>query len=291
MGASEWDSMKTKGAAKWLHRLYMLVTWPLRKPAWAAVVVVIIAVGWYYQNVLQNFWRQYENKLPLKKVTEMSEKTTGALSEKIDGIKKSVSEVLPQPSGKTTTKEEPKEQFVAWNVAAFHKAVYSGKTATAKIEMPAEPTFAELRERAKAEHHKQTEQSSETKQFFQSDLTTAFPQKKELADYYAILPKLKLNYLKQPEELVGTAIFDSANSLYLNGTYLFLYGIYTNPEIYDVAAAQQYLKTLTENKEVKCSIVAYTQESAVATALCFVGDVLINQALVQQNLAKNIALR
>ena len=71
---------------------------------------------------------------------------------------------------------------------------------------------------------------------------------------------------------------------------MFLYGIYTDPDIYDAAEAQDYLEKITEGRKVHCEIVAETY-SHTATALCFVQGVFINKALVDRKLARNVALR
>jgi endonuclease YncB( thermonuclease family) len=79
--------------------------------------------------------------------------------------------------------------------------------------------------------------------------------------------------------------------LYIDGTYVYLYGIYTNPDIYDAAEAQLYLEQLVEGKEVYCDVVAYTTQTQMATALCFVDGVFINGDMVQNSLALDVALK
>ncbi|MBP1532238.1 MAG: hypothetical protein ILA52_01905, partial [Alphaproteobacteria bacterium] len=81
------------------------------------------------------------------------------------------------------------------------------------------------------------------------------------------------------------------NSLYLNDNFLFLYGVYTNPQNYDAQAAQQYLTDITDGRNVHCEVIAYTVQTQTASALCFVNGISINRALVNHNLADNTALK
>ena len=112
-----------------------------------------------------------------------------------------------------------------------------------------------------------------------------------LADYYVKLRSEDLSYMENPEILEGDARVIGPNSMYVDGEFVFLYGIYSHPRRHDVDAAVQYLKNITQGKKVGCAVVAYSKKTQSATALCFVNGVFINRLLTEHNLAKNIALK
>lgn len=99
-----------------------------------------------------------------------------------------------------------------------------------------------------------------------------------------------LNYLKQPEIVTGAAKVHNANELEVGGTYMFLYGIYANPNNANGVKAAVFLRSLLKGAEVSCRILAYTQDN-VATGECFVGDVNINQLLVQNGFSQKVTLQ
>lgn len=104
-----------------------------------------------------------------------------------------------------------------------------------------------------------------------------------------IAQKLPLVYLQTPKDIVGKAVINNANELKIGEVYILLYGIYVNPKTTQGMKAKTFLETKTKDKEVKCSIVAYTYQN-VATAICFVGNENLNKALVDMDLTKNVAL-
>ena len=106
---------------------------------------------------------------------------------------------------------------------------------------------------------------------------------------YKKLKDLNLVYLDTPERITGETIIYGANELSVDDTYLYLYGIYTNPNIHDVQKARTYLRELIADKNVECYIVAKTQKG-LATAICFADGKNINQNMVNAYLADNIAL-
>ncbi len=106
---------------------------------------------------------------------------------------------------------------------------------------------------------------------------------------YRKVEGLGLTYLSAPVFIKGEAIVYGANELYIDGKYIYLYGIYTDPIKYDEQKVMAYLHDLATNGEIECLVVAYTKDG-IGTALCFSADSNINQMLVDQNMADNIAL-
>lgn len=100
---------------------------------------------------------------------------------------------------------------------------------------------------------------------------------------------LPLVYLDVPKNVSGIAKVHNANELEVDGTYIFLYGIYVNPDTSKGIQAKEFLDNLVKNKTIRCSIVAYTFQD-VATGMCYVDGENINQLLVNKNFSKNVAL-
>lgn len=104
-----------------------------------------------------------------------------------------------------------------------------------------------------------------------------------------IKKNLPLVYLDVPKNVSGIAKIHNANELEVDGTYIFLYGIYVNPDTSKGIQAKEFLVNFVQNKIVRCSIVAYTFQD-VATGMCYVDGENINQLLVKRDFSKNVAL-
>ena len=105
----------------------------------------------------------------------------------------------------------------------------------------------------------------------------------------AAAQKLPLVYLKDPVPVSGKALVQNANEIIVDGTYIFLYGIYVDPNLPKGIEAKKYLEQFVKDKVVRCDIVAYTYQD-IATALCYVDDDSINQRLVDEEFSRNVAL-
>lgn len=105
----------------------------------------------------------------------------------------------------------------------------------------------------------------------------------------ALEKKLPLVYVKEVKSIVGNAIVHNANEIVVDGTYIFLYGIYVDPNLPKGIEAKRFLEQFIKDKTVRCDIVAYTYQN-IATGLCFVDDDNINQTLVEENFSRNVAL-
>ena len=100
---------------------------------------------------------------------------------------------------------------------------------------------------------------------------------------------LDLSYYQTPKHISGEAIIYGANELYIDDTYLYLYGIYTDPNIHNEGQARSYLRSLIAGQNVDCYIVAKTKDD-IATAICFSANKNINEHMVRAYLADNVAL-
>lgn len=98
-----------------------------------------------------------------------------------------------------------------------------------------------------------------------------------------------LRYLEKPVMVSGKVLVHNANELEVDGTYLFLYGIYSSPRTVRGAKATAFLRDALEGETVSCRILAYTADD-VATGECFAGDVSINEVLVDRGFADRVVL-
>ncbi|MBP5353182.1 MAG: hypothetical protein J6Y91_05405 [Alphaproteobacteria bacterium] len=286
MAKEEYDDVELSGFRAWLYRVWMFITWPFRK-LWKillvllAVVAVAIIVPMCYGVKFHDICAWYKTKLSF---TEMKNKAPEA-----------------QPAPSSAENEEKKvstKRYAVWNVGEFNQGAYDpikhvqpqqpeNKAAAQKVsDQAAAPVTAEK----KVEYHPLVKKKKKP-----APETVAEPVQKpierNLRAYYNVVENSDLEYLKTPQVYQGTATVVGSNSLYIADKFVYLYGIYSDPQIHDLVQAQEYLVNLTENKEVDCHVVAYTVQTQTATALCFAGDTLLNKALVQRYLADNVGLR
>ncbi|MBQ1612333.1 MAG: hypothetical protein II085_02545 [Alphaproteobacteria bacterium] len=100
-----------------------------------------------------------------------------------------------------------------------------------------------------------------------------------------------LDYVKVPLEIRGEAKVHNVNELSIDGTYMFLYGIYSNPLTEKGVRGGVFLKELIKNSRVNCKILAYTKSDKVATAVCYVGEDEINKLLVEKGFSSKVPAR
>lgn len=115
------------------------------------------------------------------------------------------------------------------------------------------------------------------------------PQDESLYFYPKDKKVYSLKYLDYPHEIIGKATVHDSNEIEINGEFIMMYGIYIHPYTAQGTRATQYLKDLIDNKEVKCGIVAYTEQN-IATGICYYGEENINRTMVIKGYTKNVAL-
>ena len=99
-----------------------------------------------------------------------------------------------------------------------------------------------------------------------------------------------LRYLDEPEEISGEARVYNANEMEVGGTYVFLYGVYSNPRSARGVKAAVFLRDALKGETVKCRILAYTADN-VATGECFAGGISINKILVDRGFSDRVTLQ
>ena len=307
---SDWADLRISGFLGFVHRLVMFITWPFRHWKYllafvAIVFLALVAYAFYHGVKWGDMYDWYKYKLSRTyndNVKETVEATQQNIGQSVAAIKERAHEIAPEIIAAQEAKEKNEPiRFTAWNVAKFNKAKYQQSAQKApKIKLKA-PTFTpQTTDNTTPPQVVITQPKpapvvvEQPKQMVEA-IEPLAPQepyyKGELDDYYTIRRDLDLTYLANSEKLYGKADVLGANSLYMENTYLYLYGIYTNPYNYDAEAAQLFLEKRFGDKPAHCDIVAYTSQTQMATALCFVDGELINKALVEAGLAENVALK
>lgn len=271
---SEWDSMRTKGWSKFIHSLYMFITWPFRKPLHCiALIILLIAIPFCFGAKFSETFVWYKDKFSIGIDYLANTSMVKGVNEKLSYVSASFDKILPKNVAQSEVK--PQRKFVSWNVAEFNKVKYK----------PRQDVF----------NKKNTD---DTPFFFKkkkSDIVEENEVQEEMIvsddRLYIIKPDLNLIYEEETPELISNEVtIIDENSLVIDNNYIFLYGIYTNPNEYNVEDAIEYLKNIAEENEIVCKVVARTKNGNIATALCFASDLLINEEMVKNKLAKNVAL-
>lgn len=324
-GIGNWSELRLSGIWAWIHRLVMLITFPIRR-FWQ-ILLILLAIGLlflvihsYYGIGLSHISGWYHSTSVDKKISEAKDKAFSDVSERVEQIKNTVSEAIAaQNGGSNASAAEPeKKHFVAWNVPKFKKAKYKPTAgfAGAVVRTGTQKTSTQKRFEKAHVAEESVDEAADKKEVLITTTEVLAENKQEepliekpkkikkiktptkedfyigkLTDYYEVAENRGLVYLPQPEVLYGAAEIVGPNSMYVDDTFVFLYGIYTDPKEYDYAAAQAYLEDLVSKNAVRCEIVAYAAQTQAATALCFTEKAFINKVMTERNLARNVALK
>ena len=242
-----------KGWPKFFHRLFLLITFPLRKPLWTLLILLLMFLVPTFRGVKPAevhlwYWQ---------KIKHSSDTISATVADKAKDLSANLPQMLPT--------EEP--------VAAAPVKV---------VEMPAKKSSRTVFERAKSAPVVVPEAVE----------ATAAPAAEEAVNTPtnpAPRKELRLKYLNQPQTISGLAVVISANVLMIGKSEMFLYGIYADPASANGRAAAEYLHDATAGQIVSCQVNAYTYQG-VATAICHVGDTNLNRELVNRGFSKNVAL-
>jgi len=96
-----------------------------------------------------------------------------------------------------------------------------------------------------------------------------------------------IRFISKPEFIEGKAKIENANTIVINRRKIYLHGIYTPPYSEKGLAAITYLINLIHNKNVRCDVMAYT-ENDFPTAICYSSGKNINEELVKVGLSQKV---
>lgn len=306
----EWKAMRVNGVLGWVHKLVMLITFPFRRFLLivmsffiALVVLTIIPVS---KGIpLRDVYDWYKIKLPAHEFIAAKDKTIFSATNGLNKIKRSIRAIAPkvdQDEGMTETEDNVEEvRFVSWNVAEFRKAKYEPTGIKAFVETNQPVEYSKVNDTNlsdnKVEVVKRSVDSPVKKEYdiqenTEADVTEDKVDHVENIDgYYTKLSRRDLVYLEVPEIINGRARVSDANGIYVADQFIYLYGIYSNPQRYDVAAAKAYLADVLRDRNVHCEVVSLVEKVNLPAALCFVEGKLINKLMVENNFAQNVALK
>lgn len=267
------------GWAAFFHRLAMFILYPLRRPLIFFPVLLLLYLAPTFRGVKPTevhlwYWKQ---------LTHYTGLATDFVKDKSkDVIPENISLKLPRFGGE---KNSPKGkgidklvEFPTVDVNAARKAIFE-KAKSAPVVVDIEPIGEEV------------EVSDASEVISESD-TVAQPEVSEPlteTDAAPVRKKLPLIYLETPKEIIGVAKVNNANELEIDGTYIFLYGVYVNPDTEQGIQAKHFLEETVRNEMVRCSIVAYTFQE-IATGMCYTGSENLNRLLVRNKLSRDVAL-
>ncbi|HCU58963.1 MAG TPA: hypothetical protein DIC64_03180, partial [Alphaproteobacteria bacterium] len=237
--------IKLKGIAKLLHQLFLFVAYPLRHPFKFLIVLLIIvallmAVPLFNGVSFSQIYDWYASKLSMSTEQKqvLKEIPIGEIEQKPTKFAKQIklkhAKVEPQKiETKTEKQTEEPQKYATWNIQKKpEKKVQQAK----EIVVPVlETTVVETKPQPQTVEYKKVE-------------------------------GLDLKYLDHPQIIYGTPIIYGANELYMADTYMYLYGIYTDPVKYDSKKATAYLNELISGEKIECHIVAKTIDD-IATAI------------------------
>ncbi|MBQ7660322.1 MAG: hypothetical protein IJS26_06290 [Alphaproteobacteria bacterium] len=289
--------LKLKGFSKFLHKIFLFLTYPLRHPlrffAYLFVVLFLLVAFALFKRVpFSQIPSWYLTKASLespKEDVEFIKKVLLSQTEKIDAEQKlnsfkkvftlskakqqSLASGQIQDESEHTKKQEPvlpTKKYMVWNIQKpDSNEAQRHPFEKQKLSTEAPAPIAPILPPQKAE-------------------PLPAPSKKE-TDFYKKVEGFGLTYLPTPEIITGEVIVYGPNEIYVAGTYLYLYGIYTDPIKHNFSKARQYLRDLIDGKKISCRIVALTKDG-VATGVCFTNGRSINQNMVDAGMADNIAL-
>ena len=248
-----------KGWAKFFHRLFLFITYPVRKPKIWLLIVPVLAILylaptfrgikpaevhlWYWGMIQQNI-----------------SKISAAFNEQTQKI---LPQIQPAPKA---------PQMIDLPVKESRRKVFERAKSAPVVVVEAAPAEVNLAPRP-APRRQVSEEVEQPKLQPAAQKTN----------------KLDLNYLDEPKTVSGVARFLNANELQIDNTYMFLYGIYVDPKSDKGFYALNFLDKLVKGKTVVCTINAYTHQS-IATAVCTVNGENINRLLVDRGYSRNVAL-
>lgn len=290
----EYESRNLHGWDKFLYNLYMILTFPVRRwwiilSVLATILLVLIIIPTLEGVKKEDIVDWYKAKWVYSDVNKAKNKTIAKISRKIKNLKDNVKEILPDNASdaESSADNQNGKKPNKWNVIEIRKAKYipSEKTAVkSDAKVQDSNTFALIKEQMKENKEKEPENNPVVVTY--NNVATD-----DFSSYYEVRSDLDLEYLDEPEIIVGTATVSGANDLYIEDTFVYLYGIYTNPRLYDINEAKEFLNDVTYGQKVECAVVAYSSQTHAKTALCFVNGVMINRQMVVEGLADNVALK
>lgn len=272
------------GFKGFLHRTAMFLLYPLRKPLIFFPLLILLYliptfIGARPSEVHVWYWN---------KIKSAYNSAAGVVSDKVNPWFADKEEAVPELGGKALP-ERGIDQLVGMRQKAVRRQMFEkAKSAPQAVDILENEEVVPVSEIKRDE---QPQPAADVVQEYNDKISELSSRNTAPAGSATITvsQKLPLVYLKDPVPVSGKALVQNANEIIVDGTYIFLYGIYVDPNLPKGIEAKKYLEQFVKDKVVRCNIVAYTYQD-IATALCYVDDDSINQRLVDEEFSRNVAL-
>lgn len=272
------------GFKGFLHRTAMFLLYPLRKPLIFFPLLILLYliptfIGARPSEVHVWYWN---------KIKSAYNSAAGVVSDKVNPWFADKEEAVPELGGKALP-ERGIDQLVGMRQKAVRRQMFEkAKSAPQAVDILENEEVVPVSEIKRDE---QPQPAADVVQEYNDKISELSSRNTASAGSVTITvsQKLPLVYLKDPVPVSGKALVQNANEIIVDGTYIFLYGIYVDPNLPKGIEAKKYLEQFVKDKVVRCDIVAYTYQD-IATALCYVDDDSINQRLVDEEFSRNVAL-
>ena len=272
------------GFKGFLHRTAMFLLYPLRQPLIFFPLLILLYliptfIGARPSEVHVWYWN---------KIKSAYNSAAGVVSDKVNPWFADKEEAVPELGGKALP-ERGIDQLVGMRQKAVRRQMFEkAKSAPQAVDILENEEIVPVSEIKRDE---QPQPAADVVQEYNDKISELSSRNTAPAGSATITvsQKLPLVYLKDPVPVSGKALVQNANEIIVDGTYIFLYGIYVDPNLPKGIEAKKYLEQFVKDKVVRCDIVAYTYQD-IATALCYVDDDSINQRLVDEEFSRNVAL-
>lgn len=269
------------GFKGFLHRVAMILLYPLRKPLIFIPVLILMYliptfIGSKPSEVHLWYWNKIKNGYNF---------VVDTVSDKVKPLVGKTEGLLPELGGRMLP-ERGIDQLVGTKQQAIRRQMFEkAKSAPQAVDILENQEVVSVEEVKKEQALAQMQEvEAEKSEALGENVVQTQKQKVVISE------TLPLIYIKNSIAIEGAAEVQNANEMVVNGTYVFLYGIYVDPNLPKGIEAKKYLEMLVKDKKVHCDIVAYTYQE-IATALCYVDGESINQKLVDEGFSKNVALQ
>lgn len=280
----EEDIKQISGATGVFHKIVMFITYPFRKPLRCLFFLAALGAIVYFIPVMYGVKPEKVYDWYVKLVHDVNEQIIVPHTQKEKGT-----DTLVESNYATGQREIRRQMFVKASGRAPQKVDVLAEEASEVVNIGdirrAEDNAENYDEQPITPEKTTVEEQSNVVAVQYPVVTEDFDYRRHYGEFDS------LNYLNEPVEVRGTAKIHNANELTVNDTYIFLYGIYSNPLNGRGVKAGVFLKNLVKDEEVLCQILAYTKEGQVATAECYVGETDINNLMVKNGFSDKVTAR
>lgn len=280
----EEDIKQISGATGVFHKIVMFITYPFRKPLRCLFFLAALGAIVYFIPVMYGVKPEKVYDWYVKLVHDVNEQIIIPHTQKEKGT-----DTLVESNYATGQREIRRQMFVKASGRAPQKVDVLAEEASEVVNIGdirrAEDNAENYDEQPITPEKTTVEEQSNVVAVQHPVVTEDFDYRRHYGEFDS------LNYLNEPVEVRGTAKVHNANELTVNDTYIFLYGIYSNPLNGRGVKAGVFLKNLVKDEEVLCQILAYTKEGQVATAECYVGETDINNLMVKNGFSDKVTAR